>query len=149
MPEIMHRPNPSRATVSETFAYRHRFLPCIRPHNGTHEPGRTLAPKAPCPVRLELYIGQARAVGRLGKRTKHVPVPEITIAKIYREGRKQSVRIPAQFQFPGNRLHIRRLRGAVLLEPIFSDYEQWISALDRSVGRFIEHEAFATGNAFA
>jgi virulence-associated protein VagC len=66
-------------------------------------------------------------------------VPEITIAKIYREGRRQSVRIPAQFQFPGNRLHIRRLRGAVLLEPIFSNYQQWIDALDRSQGLFMPH----------
>ena len=59
-------------------------------------------------------------------------MPEITIAKIYREGNKQNVRIPQQFHFQGNRLHIRRLRNAILLEAIFSSYEQWISALDRS-----------------
>jgi virulence-associated protein VagC len=69
-------------------------------------------------------------------------MPEITIAKIYREGRKQNVRIPQQFHFQGNRLHIRRLRGAILLEPIFSSFDQWISAMDRSQGAYMPEGRF-------
>jgi virulence-associated protein VagC len=58
-------------------------------------------------------------------------MPEIIIAKIYRKGQEQSVRIPPQFHFKGNRLHIRNLRGAVLLEPIFSGFDHWATTLDR------------------
>jgi virulence-associated protein VagC len=58
-------------------------------------------------------------------------MPEIIIAKIFRKGQEQSVRIPPQFHFKGNRLHIRNLRGAVLLEPIFSSFEHWSTTMDR------------------
>ncbi len=45
---------------------------------------------------------------------------ETAIAKLFRNGRSQAVRLPQQFRFAGDRVRIRRLGRGILLEPLWS-----------------------------
>lgn len=53
------------------------------------------------------------------------------IAKLFRNGRSQAVRLPQEFRFEGDRVCIRRVAHGVLLEPLISDPKKWFEALDR------------------
>lgn len=53
------------------------------------------------------------------------------IAKLFRNGRSQAVRLPKEFRFSGDRVRIRRVGKAVLLEPMAADLDAWFAALDR------------------
>jgi antitoxin VapB len=53
------------------------------------------------------------------------------IAKLFRNGRSQAVRLPKEFRFSGDRVRIRRVGRAVLLEPMAADLDAWFAALDR------------------
>lgn len=53
------------------------------------------------------------------------------IAKIFKHGRSQAVRLPRAFRFDGDRVRVRRLGKGVLLEPIASDIDAWFAELDR------------------
>ena len=53
------------------------------------------------------------------------------IAKLFRNGRSQAVRLPREFRFEGDRVRVRRVRGGVLLEPVVADPEDWFKELDR------------------
>ncbi|EXS69400.1 MULTISPECIES: AbrB/MazE/SpoVT family DNA-binding domain-containing protein [Sphingobium] len=50
------------------------------------------------------------------------------IAKIFKTGRSQAVRLPKEFRFEGDQVRIRREGDAVILEPISSDWN-WLKAL--------------------
>ena len=52
------------------------------------------------------------------------------IAKVFRNGRSQAVRLPREFRVRGDRVRVRRLGNAVLLEPVL-DVPEWFSELDR------------------
>ncbi len=52
------------------------------------------------------------------------------IAKLFRNGRSQAVRLPRDFRFEGDRVRIRHVRGGVLLEPLVVDASQWFADLD-------------------
>lgn len=52
------------------------------------------------------------------------------VAALFRNGGSQAVRLPKPFQFPGDRVRIRRVGRGVLLEPISSDPSEWFAALD-------------------
>lgn len=43
---------------------------------------------------------------------------EAGIARLFRNGRSQAVRLPQEFRFRGDRVRIRRMGRGVLLEPI-------------------------------
>ncbi len=63
---------------------------------------------------------------------------ETEIAKLFRNGRSQAVRLPRQFRFEGDRVRVRRVRGGVLLEPINANPQEWFAELDRlSAGPFM------------
>jgi antitoxin VapB len=49
--------------------------------------------------------------------TKTAKGPTHVDAKIFWIGRSQAVRLPKEFRFDGNRVHIRRMGAGVLLEP--------------------------------
>jgi antitoxin VapB len=49
---------------------------------------------------------------------KNRPNSEQTEAKLFWNGRSQAVRLPKGFRFEGDRVHIRRVDGGVLLEPV-------------------------------
>lgn len=55
----------------------------------------------------------------------------IAIAKLFRNGRSQAVRLPREFRFEGDRVRIRRVGTGVLLEPMVTDVAKWFEALDR------------------
>jgi len=53
------------------------------------------------------------------------------IAKLFRNGRSQAVRLPKEFRFEGDRVRIRRVAQGVLLEPLIPDTGRWFEELDR------------------
>jgi antitoxin VapB len=53
------------------------------------------------------------------------------LAKIFRNGRSQAVRLPREFRFEGNCVRIRRIDQGVLLEPLISNASSWFEELDR------------------
>ena len=60
------------------------------------------------------------------------------IAKIFRNGRSQAVRLPKEFRFDGDRVRVRKVAQGVLLEPLIDDPRKWLSELDRlSKGEFM------------
>ena len=54
-----------------------------------------------------------------------------TIAKLFRNGRSQAVRLPREFRFEGDRVRVRRAGTGVLVEPMFTDPSDWFAELDR------------------
>ena len=53
------------------------------------------------------------------------------IAKLFRNGRSQAVRLPREFRFEGSQVRVRRVAEGVLLEPLIADPAQWFAELDR------------------
>ncbi len=53
------------------------------------------------------------------------------IAKLFRNGRSQAVRLPREFRFEGDRVRVRTVPEGVLLEPLISDVRKWFAELDR------------------
>ena len=58
-------------------------------------------------------------------------MPETRIARLFRNGRSQAVRLPHEFRFAGDRVRIRRVARGVLLEPLVTDVTEWFAELDR------------------
>lgn len=56
---------------------------------------------------------------------------ETGIAKIFKHGRSQAVRLPLAFRLPGDRVRVRRTKGGILLEPLVTDVATWFAELDR------------------
>jgi antitoxin VapB len=56
---------------------------------------------------------------------------ETGIAKLFRNGRSQAVRLPREFRFEGSQVRVRRVGEGVLLEPLISDPQEWFAELDR------------------
>ena len=56
---------------------------------------------------------------------------KVGVAKLFRNGRSQAVRLPREFRFEGDRVRIRRVAQGVLLQPLISDTGRWFDALDR------------------
>jgi antitoxin VapB len=57
-------------------------------------------------------------------------MPETRIAKLFRNGRSQAVRLPHEFRFKGDQVRIRRVARGVLLEPLVTDVAEWFAELD-------------------
>jgi len=58
---------------------------------------------------------------------------ETGIAKLFWNGRSQAVRLPREFRFQGDRVRVRRVGNAVVLEPMerdVRDLDAWFAALD-------------------
>jgi antitoxin VapB len=53
------------------------------------------------------------------------------IAKIFKHGRSQAVRLPRAFRLPGDRVRVRRVATGILLEPMGADIDAWFAELDR------------------
>jgi len=56
---------------------------------------------------------------------------ETGVAKLFKHGRSQAVRLPLAFRMPGDRVRVRRVASGILLEPIVTDTDAWFAALDR------------------
>ena len=50
---------------------------------------------------------------------------ESGIARIFKHGRSQAVRLPLAFRLPGDRVRVRRFEGGILLEPIVTYLDTW------------------------
>ncbi len=57
---------------------------------------------------------------------------EVAIARLFRNGRSQAVRLPQEFRFEGDRVRVRRVGRGILLEPVIGDVVDWFAALDRA-----------------
>jgi antitoxin VapB len=57
---------------------------------------------------------------------------ETGIAKLFRNGRSQAVRLPREFRFEGSQVRVRRLAQGVLLEPLIANAGEWFAELDRA-----------------
>ncbi|TSD88892.1 AbrB/MazE/SpoVT family DNA-binding domain-containing protein [Mycobacterium sp. KBS0706] len=55
------------------------------------------------------------------------------IARLFRHGRSQAVRLPKEFRLPGEAVRVTRVGNGVLLEPIETDITVWFANLDRFV----------------
>lgn len=53
-----------------------------------------------------------------------------TIAKLFKHGGSQAVRLPKQFRFPGERVTLTPMGRGVLIEPEEFDIEAWFKRLD-------------------
>ena len=53
------------------------------------------------------------------------------IAKLFRNGRSQAVRLPREFRFEGDQVRICRVAAGILLQPFNSDTPAWFAELDR------------------
>jgi antitoxin VapB len=58
-------------------------------------------------------------------------VSESGIARLFKHGRSQAVRLPLAFRMPGDRVRVRRVDRGILLEPIVTDIDEWFAELDR------------------
>jgi antitoxin VapB len=58
-------------------------------------------------------------------------MPKTDIAKLFKNGRSQAVRLPREFRFEGDQVRIRRVAQGVLLEPLIADAARWFAELDR------------------
>ena len=58
-------------------------------------------------------------------------MPETGVARIFKHGRSQAVRLPLAFRMPGDRVRVRRVGNGILLEPIVTDLDSWFAELDR------------------
>ena len=56
------------------------------------------------------------------------------VAKLFRNGRSQAVRLPQEFRFEGDAVRVRRVPEGVLLEPMIPDVAKWFAELDRVGG---------------
>jgi antitoxin VapB len=56
------------------------------------------------------------------------------VAKLFKNGRSQAVRLPKEFRFKGDRVRIRKVKEGVLLEPVVTDVQRWFAELDRLRG---------------
>lgn len=53
------------------------------------------------------------------------------VAKLFRNGRSQAVRLPQEFRFEGDCVRIRRIDQGVLLEPLIPNAANWFDEPDR------------------
>ena len=58
-------------------------------------------------------------------------------AKLFKNGRSQAVRLPAEFRFDGDEVSIRRdpVSGDVILSPLNRSFEDWLRQRDRLLPR--------------
>lgn len=62
------------------------------------------------------------------------------VAKLFKNGRSQAVRLPKEFRFLGNSVRVRRVAEGVLLEPMIADPKEWFATMDHRRGEpFLKH----------
>ncbi len=52
------------------------------------------------------------------------------VAKLFRNGRSQAVRLPREFRFEGDAVRVRRVPEGLLLEPMIANTAKWFAAMD-------------------
>jgi antitoxin VapB len=52
------------------------------------------------------------------------------VAKLFKHGRSQAVRLPKEFRLPGSQVRVRRHGSGILLEPIETDWNEIFAKID-------------------
>jgi antitoxin VapB len=58
---------------------------------------------------------------------------ETAIAKLFKNGRSQAVRLPKEFRFEGDKVRLRRVGKGVMIEPLRIDTKEWFRKLDKLI----------------
>jgi antitoxin VapB len=63
-------------------------------------------------------------------------------AKLFKNGRSQAVRLPAEFRFEGSEVQIRRdlQTGEVILSPLNKSFADWLEAHERLLASMTQEE---------
>lgn len=66
-------------------------------------------------------------------------------AKLFKNGRSQAVRLPAEYRFEGDEVVIRRdpLTGDIILSPRNKKFEDWVKLRDRLLPRIPQEDLTA------
>ncbi len=66
-------------------------------------------------------------------------------AKLFKNGRSQAVRLPAEFRFEGDEVLIRRdpVTGDIILSPRSKTFEDWVKLRDRLLPRVPQEDLTA------
>lgn len=56
---------------------------------------------------------------------------ESGIARLFKNGGSQAIRLPRGFRFSGDRVRVRRFGRGILVEPVTVDVAEWFDELDR------------------
>jgi len=67
---------------------------------------------------------------------------EMQTAKLFKNGRSQAVRLPAEFRFEGDEVQIRRdpETGDVILSPLNKSFADWLEEHERLLANMTEEE---------
>ncbi len=60
------------------------------------------------------------------------------IAKLFRNGNSQAVRLPKEFRFPGDQVYIKRVGNAVVLLPYGAAWESLVDSLAQFSADFMD-----------
>ncbi|HEY9147226.1 MAG TPA: AbrB/MazE/SpoVT family DNA-binding domain-containing protein [Thiobacillus sp.] len=63
-------------------------------------------------------------------------------AKLFKNGRSQAVRLPAEYRFEGDEVLIRRdpVTGDIILSPRNKKFEDWVKLRDRLLSRIPQED---------
>jgi antitoxin VapB len=66
----------------------------------------------------------------------------MTTAKLFKNGRSQAVRLPAEFRFQGDEVAIRRdpATGEVILSPLNKSFADWLEEHERLLATIPQEE---------
>jgi antitoxin VapB len=53
------------------------------------------------------------------------------MAKLFRNGNSQAVRLPQEMRFKGDRVRVRKVGETVVLEPVITNVKEWLADLRR------------------
>jgi antitoxin VapB len=69
----------------------------------------------------------------------------VQTAKLFKNGRSQAVRLPAEYRFEGDEVLIRRdpVTGDIILSPRNKKFEDWIKLRDRLLPRIPQEDLAA------
>ena len=53
------------------------------------------------------------------------------IAKLFKNGNSQAVRLPKEYRFEGDKVWVRKVGNTLVLEPMLSSVEEWFAEIDQ------------------
>lgn len=80
--------------------------------------------------------------------TNRVKEMNMQTAKLFKNGRSQAVRLPAEYRFEGDEVLIRRdpVTGDIILSPRNKRFEDWVKLRDRLLLRIPQEDLAALDN---
>ena len=53
------------------------------------------------------------------------------IAKLFRNGNSQAVRLPQEMRFKGDCVRVKKVGATVVLEPVITNVKEWFAEIDK------------------